>query len=124
MRPSKVSCARGSRNTSSDHPLACARGNVASLAAAAADDDPRQARRRRCGGGGRGARHAAGERRRAVATRAEERSGDDTSTTTALASLGRGDGLGERAADRDLARRLFQLERRARALDDEEGDER
>ena len=37
-------------------------------------------------------------------------------TTTALASLGRGDGLGERAADRDLARRLFQLERRARAL--------
>ena len=45
-------------------------------------------------------------------------------TTAALASLGRGDGLGERAADRDLARRLFQLERRARALDDEEGDER
>ena len=41
-------------------------------------------------------------------------------TTTALASPGRSDGLGERAADRDLARRLVELERRARALDDEE----
>ena len=122
MRPSTVSCARGSRNTSSDHPLACARGHVASLAAAAADDDPRRARRRRCGGGGCGARRAAGEHRRAVATRAEERSGDDH-------------GAGVPGAQRRARRacggprpRAAAIPARAprarpRALDDEEGGE-